>query len=319
MVLGGSKAAQDAVFNFMFRGYARTIWVFRRTYWGTNYYHTRVKYEFGATKGMQAWCRYILFVVRFTTDSNQKGVLSRCLVRLLHYLGFLLNPHPADYELGNFHGGIFDKARLSYIEKCPDQQSEIQELHNKSVLLKNGMEIPVDILICATGYKNEKVPVVGPNLTFSAHELDASFFFRGMILPEAPRVAFMNTLTLGNIANDSLVIGEWFVRCYLPLLSEVGDENVKEILHRSAVEQKKELAFFNCRSFNLWDAFDRPIPFMYHNLRRFKGEIKEPGLIRQSIDAVWKKIEGNFLHKLVYPLRAAAFLLASTESKSAHV
>lgn len=241
--------------------------------------------------------------------------MSSLLLRFLHVVGFLVNPHP-DGALGNFHGGIFDLARLRYIDQVPHERTEVQELCSDTVLLKNGTEVPCDLLICATGYKNEKIVVSTPDGTVLPHTLDYSSSFRGMIHPHAPRVAFMNPLTLGNIASDSCVVGRWLVKCLFPLLQGNDDEFVKDLLARSAAKQKEEMQVARCRPFNLWDAFDRPIQFMYHNLHRYRGEIEQPALVHKHEDLYWTRAQGSLFARMFYPLSAAAFLLRSTGAEN---
>tara|TARA_B110001452_G_scaffold181253_1_gene152181 strand:+ start:174 stop:1652 length:1479 start_codon:yes stop_codon:yes gene_type:complete len=323
LVLGGSKAAQDQVWNFMKAGYADGItWVFRKAYWGTNFNYTRDKYMWGSEVGLQARLRLVLFCVRYYQDTHFIGyesLLTRLCMLVLKWSKYLICPFPDGLKLGHFHGGIFEPGRIEQMRSLRHVQgAEIAQLSGRTATLTTGEVVEADVIICATGAKNQKVPVSG-EASFVPHELADDEVYRGLIVPRAPRVVFMNALTLGNILKDARRVGAWLRNCYLPTLASAGEEATRALLEHGLAEQNAEAGAVRSRHFDLWHSFDRPVPWMFHVNRELDSESRSgvlttaPKNVVPTLDALRAWVYRQF----VYPVKAGLYLLFADRSVKA--
>jgi hypothetical protein len=270
VVLGGSKAAQDMVYNFCERGYYNFNWVFRRTYWGINYDFMCYKYGLicNFMCRLTPWLRKVMFKTILNNDIGKKGFWSWLYMRILVGSGYLLNPKRTGYQLGHFHGAIFAPERneaLSSLGPANYERAEIASMLPDGVLLTNNKKIKADVVICATGQSNTKVPVDdSTGVPFEGHKHEPNAFFRGMLRPAHPRIMYMNTIALGNIMNDADKVGNWLSKCYLPQMMKNGTALMQQLLERGLKNQISVLKSVGCRSFDLWHAFDRPIPYQVY-------------------------------------------------------
>ena len=115
VVLGGSKAAMDTVWNFNQRGYTSFVWLFRKTYWGTNFSYFQSSF-INKSSLFARWrkvLQYVFMKVRLDFDMSRSSWLSRVGLFILAKVGYLLNPFDATtYDLGNFHGAIIEPERM---------------------------------------------------------------------------------------------------------------------------------------------------------------------------------------------------------------
>jgi hypothetical protein len=270
VVLGGSKAAQDMVYNFCERGYNNFTWVFRRTYWGINY--DFMCYKYGLI--CHFMCRFTPFLRKcmfktiLNNDTGKSGFWNWLYMRILVGSGYLLNPKRTGYNLGHFHGAIFAPERNRALASLPRkncERAEIAKFVPDGVVLTNNKKVEADVVICATGQSNTKVPVDdATGVPFEAHKHEPSAFFRGLFRPSQPRIMYMNTVALGNIMNDAENVGKWLHKCYLPQIMKLGTKMMHQLLDVGLKNQMAVLKSVNCRSFDLWHAFDRPVPYQVY-------------------------------------------------------
>jgi hypothetical protein len=189
-------------------------------------------------------------------------------MRILVGSGYLLNPKRTSYQLGHFHGAIFAPERneaLSNLGPANYERAEIASMLPDGVLLTNNKKVEADVVICATGQSNTKVPVDdSTGVPFEGHKHEPNTFFRGMFRPSNPRIMYMNTIALGNIMNDADKVGNWLSKCYLPQMMKNGTALMQQLLERGLKNQISVLQSVGCRSFDLWHAFDRPIPYQVY-------------------------------------------------------
>merc|ERR1719193_271028 len=111
--------------------------------------------------------------------------MTRLCMRVLQWTKYLICPLPDGLKLGNFHGGIFEQSRIERMRSVRHVQgAEIAHLSGRTATLTTGEVVEADVIICATGAKNQKVPVTG-GASFVPHELSDDEVYRGLIVPRA--------------------------------------------------------------------------------------------------------------------------------------
>jgi len=195
------------------------------------------------------------------------------------------------------------------------QNAEIAHLSGRTATLTTGEKIEADVIICATGANNQKAPVIGKT-SFVPHDLSDDKLYRGLIVPCAPRIVFINPHTLGNILDDSTRVGKWLRRCYLPTLSTVGEQGMCTLLQHGLAEQNAECNAVRSRRFNPWHSFDRPVPWMYHVIRELAKETKSGKLTTETKNVVAKSsgFSGWVYRQFVYPVLAGIYILYTHKS-----
>ena len=313
VVLGGSKAAMDTVWNFNQRGYTSFVWLFRKTYWGTNFSYFQSSF-INKSSLFARWrkvLQYVFMKVRLDFDMSRSSWLSRVGLFILAKVGYLLNPFDATtYDLGNFHGAIIEPERMQPYRKSSHLRGEIGYLEGKKLYTTKGLGVDADVIICCTGYDNPKAPILFPNGTkFFAHEESGDKFWKGMVTPAIPHVLFMNTFSLGNILHDATTVGHWLRSCYFPQLFDKPIESTKSIIQKGLDAQNEEMKNTKCRSYNLWNSFDRPVQYMYYCGRIFEKEIYEVDLLSCSRKSGGISISSP-IRRWMYSWSCASFLLA---------
>jgi hypothetical protein len=314
VVLGGSKAAMDTVWNFNQRGYTSLVWLFRKTYWGTNFSYFQSSFINKASL-FARWrkvLQYVFMKVRLDFDMSRSSWLSRAGLFILAKVGYLLNPFDATtYNLGNFHGAIIEPERMQAYRKTPHLRGEIGYLEGKKLYTTKGLGVDADVIICCTGYDNPKAPIILSNGSkFLAHEEPGDKFWKGMVTPAAPHVLFMNTFSLGNILHDATTVGRWLRTCYFPQLFDKSIESTTSVIQKGLDAQNGEMKSTNCRSYNLWNSFDRPIQYMYYCGRTFEREIYEADLLACSRNSRGTVSISSPIRRWMYSWSCASFLLA---------
>lgn len=117
--------------------------------------------------------------------------------------------------------------------KVKTQIGEIEEIKEKSVILKGGEEKPCDLIIAATGYKPTRTFL--PQAVKDLKEKDGLWLYRNMIHPDHPKLIFLNSeiTTFTNITSPSIQ-ARWLVE----LLAGHHELPTKEAMHASINETK---------------------------------------------------------------------------------
>tara|TARA_B100000073_G_scaffold332941_1_gene323909 strand:+ start:211 stop:1944 length:1734 start_codon:yes stop_codon:yes gene_type:complete len=314
VILGGSKAAMDTVWNFNQRGYTSLVWMFRRTYWGTNFAYFQSSFM-NKTSLFARWrkiLQYLFMKVRLDFDSSQSSWISRAGLFILAKVGYILNPFDAKtYDLGNFHGAIIEPERMQPYRNTPNLRGEIDYVEGKKLYTTKGLGVHADVIICCTGYDNPKVPILLPNGSkLLAHEESGDKFWKGMVAPSVPHVLFMNTFSLGNILHDATTVGCWLRACYFPQLFDSPIESTISIIQKGLDDQNEEMKRTKCRSYDLWNSFDRPVQYMYYCGRTFEKEIYETDLLACSGKRRGFSSVSSPIRRWLYSWSCASFLLA---------
>ena len=104
-----------------------------------------------------------------------------------------------------------------------------------------------------------------------------------------------------------LVIG--LARAIFPPLFDKPIESTKSIIQKGLDAQNEEMKNTKCRSYNLWNSFDRPVQYMYYCGRTFEKEIYEADLLSCSRKSGGISISSP-IRRWMYSWSCASFLLA---------
>ena len=85
-----------------------------------------------------------------------------------------------------------------------------------------------------------------------------------------------------DILHDATTVGRWLRSCYFPQLFDKPIESTKSIIQKGLDAQNEEMKNTKCRSYNLWNSFDRPVQYTYYCGRTFEKEIYEADLLSCS-------------------------------------
>ena len=249
VVVGGSKAANDHVWNFYnTHSSDKLTWVARKTYWFTNY------------KIFNSWYNKLLSMLQYKMlldyDKGSYNITSSTLFKFLVSQKVFLNVFQ-DESSFSYHGGITEEMQLDDIKNVNFQQGEIKLLYGNKALLTNGKLVDADIVLYCTGYTPDRLPIRiirnGTVEMLNPLSLTHENLVRGLVNPKCPRILFANPVSLGDITRDAELIANWFLVCSV-YLNESSTTD-------SLTFQNNLFARIKCRPFNLWNPFDRPIPY----------------------------------------------------------
>ena len=257
VVVGGSKAACDHVYNLS--SLSNLTWVARKTYWFVNF------------KSYSSWyfkCMRILALYVLLKHDEGEDVASSPVFKWLRDNKYYLNPHAELFPCFNFHGGIAEEDQISKISNVHFECAEVTRAQYDTVELSNGTGVRADVLVYCTGYSQRKLPVHvhtadKQRLIIRHEDFSHKDMIRGLVNPICDGVIFINPLSLGDITTDVQLISDWIQYAYPirhDLIEVLKSQNI--MLHHTKM-----------RSFNIWNAFDRPIPYSTLMKRLIKNDI----------------------------------------------
>ena len=256
VVVGGSKAACDHVYNLS--SLKNLTWVARKTYWFVNF------------KNYTSWyfkCMTILGLYVLLKHDEGEDVATSTVFKWLKDNEYYMNPHGDLFPSFNFHGGIVEENQISTISNVHFECAEVIRAQHNTVTLSNGKNIRADVLVYCTGYSHHKLPVhvhtPDKQLIIKPENLSHENMIRGLVNPICDGIIFINTLSLGDITTDVQLISEWIQYAY----------PTKHSLNKALKSQNIILRHTKLRSFNIWNAFDRPIPYSILMKRLIKNDI----------------------------------------------
>jgi dimethylaniline monooxygenase (N-oxide forming) len=157
-------------------------------------------------------------------------------------------------------------------------QSTIKEYKEKSVVLENGNEIPADIILFGTGFK-QSLPFL-PEEMKAKQEEDGMWLYRQMVHPEYPHLVFLNsnTTTFTNITTASIQ-ARWVCeflsgRAPLPSAEDMNKEiDIQKDWKRTNMPKAGKARAYMMQTHQV-HYYDELLKDMGANIRRKKGLLR---------------------------------------------